>query len=460
LTDRSHFNVSFLQDLLHSAVEQGRVLVDRTLSARGPWSNTHTQTIPRKGVDGPEALTALLKKLVSGRGEASGVALAHEIMQRYKDLNGDEKTRVLGALNRLFAPDPEAIRHAYRLFEQAPSAATLQSLSDAVEPPRQEVIRRLNLAPGNTLELVRMRADLLARLPEYPDLASLDSDFRHLFSSWFNRGFLVIRRIDWTTPAYILEKIIRYEAVHAIESWDDLRRRIEPWDRRCFAFFHPALLDEPLIFVEVALTRSIASAIHPILTADRDVLPQGEPSTAMFYSISNCQKGLSQISFGSFLIKQVAEELKRELPDLTTFATLSPVPGFRRWLESEETMRAMKQVECAELAALALDPAPDALVAAEPVLRRMLMHYMLEAKDADGQPRDPVARFHLGNGARLERLNPGADLSAKGLGESYGAMVNYLYDLALVEHNHERYATHGEVVASQQIRQAHKQRVT
>jgi malonyl-CoA decarboxylase len=443
LTYRSSSSVGFLQDLLQTVVAQSREFVGRAIG---------------NGLDtfaGKEDLIGLLKSLVSGRGEASGVALANEIMKRYGTLNMDEKSIFLNALNNQFSADPEAIRHAFRTFDHTPTAAALKTLTDAVEPPRQEVIRRLNLAPGNTLGLVRMREDLLERMQAEPDLVALDSDFVHLFSSWFNRGFLMIRRIDWTTPAYILEKIIRYEAVHAIESWDDLRRRIEPADRRCFAFFHPALVDEPLIFVEVALTKAIPNAIDPILRAERTMLAAEQATTAVFYSISNCQKGLAKISFGNFLIKQVAEELKREMPNLNTFVTLSPAPGFRSWLEKEAESALLEPAE-----RLALDTiirtTPDAmnLLKAEQPLRRMLARYMLQAKGKGGQPLDPVARFHLGNGARLEQLNLAADLSKKGLTESYGAMVNYLYDLSLVEQNHERYAAQSEVVASPAIHRA------
>jgi malonyl-CoA decarboxylase len=450
LPHRSPMNVGFLQELLQSMVARGRDYVGKDLigkSRLGRAIGNGIQSFAPK-----EDSLSLLKNLVSGRGEASGVAMAHEIMKRYQLLNEAEKTEFLIAFNNQFSTDPEAIRHAFRAFDQKPSASTLQSLTEAVEPPRQEVIRRLNQAPGNTLELVHMREDLLSRLKEESNLAALDADFIHLFSSWFNRGFLVIRRIDWTTPAYILEKIIRYEAVHAIESWDDLRRRIEPPDRRCFAFFHPALGDEPLIFVEVALTKSIPTAIGPILAEKRPLVSGAEATTAVFYSISNCQKGLAKISFGHFLIKQVAEELKREMPNLTTFVTLSPVPGFRRWAEKEASHARLSSHEHASLEAVtgAKDnPESQNYTSAE--LNHLLAVYMLKAKDQTGQPFDPVARFHLGNGARLEKLNLAGDLSKKGLAESYGVMVNYLYDLSLVEQNHERYAAQHEVVASPDV---------
>jgi malonyl-CoA decarboxylase len=237
----------------------------------------------------------------------------------------------------------------------------------------------------------------------------------HLLSSWFNRGFLEIRRIDWTTPAHILEKVIRYEAVHEIKSWQDLQLRLEPADRRCFAFFHPALTDEPLIFVEVALTTSIPESIAPLLAPDRRPIAPQRARTAVFYSISNCQAGLKGVSFGNFLIKQVAEELKRELPSLRTFITLSPVPGFRAWLQRSNQRRALEVLDHPDWAT---DPA--AVKRARPVLQAAIAHYFLEAKNGSGKPADPVARFHLGNGARLERINWMGDASAKGLAPGRG----------------------------------------
>ena len=235
-------------------------------------------------------------------------------------------------LARDFGPDQERLRTAWTAYDADPSPAHLRTLLRVVEPPRQELFRRLNLAPGGTAALVHMREDLLKHLDGDAELACVDDDLVHLLYSWFNRGFLVLRRIDWSTPADILERIIRYEAVHQIQGWDDLRRRVQPSDRRCFGFFHPSLIDEPLIFVEVALTREIPGSIQKLLAEDREVLAPEQATTAVFYSISNCQEGLRGISFGNFLIKQVVEELSRDLPGLKTFVTLSPAPGFGPWL--------------------------------------------------------------------------------------------------------------------------------
>ena len=351
-----------------------------------------------------------------------------------------------------FGPDKTRLAKAIEDWRAAPSDEGASALHFASEPRRQELIRRLNRAPGGTPELVAMRTDLLDLLKANPELAALDRDIVHLLSSWFNRGFLVLRKIDWSTPANILEQIIRYEAVHEIHDWDDLRRRIDPVDRRCYAFFHPAMPDAPLIFVEIALTEAIPGAIAPLLAVDRPPVPADRARTAVFYSISNTQRGLGGISFGNFLIKQVVEELRRELPKLDTFVTLSPVPGFMGWLKStsdatEEDRNVLKLLN---------EPRwiEDAEMTAElrTVIEPLAAHYFLKARTAKGRLIDPVARFHLGNGARLERINWLGDLSAKGQRESATVMVNYLYRLEDIEKNHEAYANDGEVVASSAVK--------
>jgi malonyl-CoA decarboxylase len=312
------------------------------------------------------------------------------------------------------------------------------------------LIRRLNRAPGGTGELVAMRADLLKVLKSNKDLGALDRDIVHLLSSWFNRGFLVLRRIDWSSPANILEKIIRYEAVHEIRDWDDLRRRIDPADRRCYAFFHPTLIDEPLIFVEVALTEAIPGAIAPLLAEDRPMVAIDRARTAVFYSISNTQRGLGGISFGSFLIKQVVEELQREMPRLENFVTLSPVPGLMQWLKEASDVPVSEEGR----ALLAHLDTPGWFENAElatqlrGVLEPLAAYYFLKARSSKGRLIDSVARFHLGNGARLERIDWLGDLSPKGMRESAGIMVNYLYRLEDIEKNHEAYANQDEIAAS------------
>lgn len=446
--------ISFFGDLLQTISDRGRDLIGIGRGDLAAKAN-------------PAELVKLCDDLISRRGEASGVALARLILDRYASLARPERALFLRLVATEFAADHEAVDAAITAYQADPTRAALSLLHDAAEPRSQELIRRLNLARDGTLALVRMREDLFhlrrnlrseGADPDLVDAAdSLDSDFEHLFASWFNRGFLVLRHIDWTTPAHILEKIIRYEAVHEITGWDDLRRRIEPSDRRCFAFFHPALLDEPLIFVEVALTGGIAGAIAPILAHDREPLPARAATTAIFYSISNCQKGLAGVTFGNFLIKQVVEDLAREIPSLKTFVTLSPVPGFAAWLDRERRSDAPQGLTREDVEALSLIDGLDwqaDKATCETVRKAMIpaaAAYFLRAKNERGKPLDPVARFHLGNGARLERLNFLGDVSAKGLAQSRGLMVNYLYDLSAIEKNHETYANLGTVAASSAV---------
>jgi malonyl-CoA decarboxylase len=430
---------AFFSDLLATISERGR-----TLLRRGDSPDT------RQDADG---LVELCEALLSGRGEASGTAMAREVLDLYQDLDAADRRAFFEGLVRDFGPDRERLAQAVEKWRSAPSDEDASDLHFASEPRRQELIRRLNRAPGGTGDLVAMRADLLGMMNGHADLAALDRDVVHLLSSWFNRGFLVLRRIDWSTPANILEKIIRYEAVHEISDWDDLRRRIDPVDRRCYAFFHPAMVDEPLIFVEVALTETIPGAIAPLLAVDRQHLPIERARTAVFYSISNTQRGLGGISFGSFLIKQVVEELRRELPKLDTFVTLSPVPGFMTWLKqkdvpvSEEDRDLLRHLdepgwfENAELTAQLRG-----------VVEPLAAYYFLKARTPKGRLIDSVGRFHLGNGARLERINWLGDVSPKGLRESAGIMVNYLYRLEDIEKNHEAYANQDEIVASSAVK--------
>ncbi len=309
-------DMAFLGDLLTSVADRGRALIN----------------FERLGLGRVRPIDRLCDDLLSGRGEASGMALAQAVLDAWERLGKDERQAFFAMLLERFGPETERLEAAIDAYRAQPDAATLETLHLASEPRRQELLRRLNLAPGGTHVLVRMREALFEAMERAPELKAVDSDFRHLFSSWFNRGFLVMRRIDWRTPANVLDKIIRYEAVHEIQGWDDLRRRLEPSDRRCFAFFHPQLIDDPLIFVEVALTGDIPRSIGEVLADNRQILPAADATTAVFYSISNCQEGLRGISFGNFLIKQVAEDLKRELSGLDTFVTLSPLPGFARWL--------------------------------------------------------------------------------------------------------------------------------
>jgi malonyl-CoA decarboxylase len=446
-------NASFFGELLQTISERGRSLIDRASKRRVG------------GAARSESLVELCENLLSRRGEASGVALARDILSRYDELTTGPRIAFFEALATRFGPDRDRLAAAVERWRQDPSDDAIAELREAAEPRRQELLRRLNLAPGGTAELVGIREQLLDAMAHRDDLDVVDADFVHLFSSWFNRGFLVMRRIDWGTPAIVLEKVIRYEAVHRIRGWDDLRRRIDPPDRRCYAFFHPALVDEPLIFVEVAFTREIPGAIAPILTGQREVTHPERATTAVFYSISNCQRGLAGVSFGHFLIKQVAEEISREIPNIGTFVTLSPAPGFAAWLAHERQQVPSAMLTEEDRAALAhLDTdgwwqMAHVREAVQEALCHAAACYFLQARSKRGTPVDPVARFHLGNGARLEQINLLADTSSKGMSQSHGLMVNYLYDLKNIEKNHEAYAENRTVVASNGVRRLARGRV-
>jgi malonyl-CoA decarboxylase len=434
-------NSSFFSDMLQTIADRGRALIQRREPAR------------KRSVD----LVQLCEDLLSGRGEASGVALARDILVRYAALTIGPRIAFFEALESAFGHDRTRIDAAIAAWEQSPSAETAARLHGASEPKRLELFRRLNLAPGGTAALVRMREQLMDAMDHREDLAAIDRDFVHLFSSWFNRGFLVLRRIDWSTPAVILQKIIHYEAVHEIQDWDDLRRRIDLPDRRCYAFFHPALVDDPLIFVEVALTREIPEAIAPILADKRDVVDPERATTAAFYSITNCQRGLAGVSFGNFLIKQVVEEVSREVGRVATFVTLSPAPNFAGWLKRERAAQASMALNDEDRVALAALDTLDwwrvpeiADKVREPLLRAAAWYYV-RGRNGRGLPIDSVARFHLGNGARLEQLDWLGDTSERALAQSYGLMVNYLYDPEYIERNHEAYAQQRTVVAAKSV---------
>ena len=429
-----HFE--YISGLWQSVADRGRALVG----------------IRRPAPLDVEALIELARRLLTGRGEASGAAAAATLLSGFGSLTEVEKRAFLARACDVFGPNLGDLQEAARAFLETPDPLRAADLLVRAEPTRQELIRRLNHAPGGTSALVKMRETLLSALKEGAPLEAFDRDFRHLFGSWFNRGFLVLRRIEWTTPANILEKIIRYEAVHEISNWDELRRRLDPPDRRLYAFFHPALIDEPLIFVEVALTGAIPEAIQPLLAPDRVALAPEAATTAVFYSISNAQAGLAGVSFGNFLIKQVVEDLKRELPRLQTFVTLSPAPGFARWLAQERAGESSRFVGAEARRTVEAVEKGEPPEGAERTLSALAAAYFLHARTEEGRVIDPVARFHLGNGARLERINARGDASPAGKRQSLGVMVNYLYDPDDIEANHEAFANRGAVAASSGVR--------
>lgn len=417
---------NIMKNLLRSIAEKGRSLFSGKTDDSDEFKN----------------LSSLAQLLISNKGEATGIALADEFHCLYAQSSADEKLAFYQDLATNFGPDKALLDEKIALYNKNPDEALASlALHQASEPLRQELFRRLNSAPQGTEKLVRMREDLLVLLKANKNFQVVDMDFQHLFISWFNRGFLTIEKIDWHTPASILDKIIKYEAVHEIHNWDELRSRIDPLDRCCYAFFHPSLPKEPLIFVEVALTGHISDAISTVLSDSRTSLALDDVNTAIFYSISNCQKGLKGISFGNFLIKQVVEELRTELSAIETFVTLSPVPGFMKWLQGNEDYQETFKAISAEKWWQQEETANKL----EPSLTKALCTYLVKTN------KDPVARFHLGNGAKLERVNWLADVSKGGINSAAGFMVNYQYVLDEIELNHEQYTTSGHVTASSQV---------
>jgi malonyl-CoA decarboxylase len=414
------------------------------------------------------------RHLLSQRGEASQTALAQEIINTYAAMDSGQRIRFYEMLTSEFSPDPKALHLAAENYLEKPNELNLSLLSAAVEPPRQELLRRINTAPRGTETLVTIRKHLLELPAKSPDLSPLDSDLRHLFRSWFNRGFLSLRSITWQTSALILEKLIRYESVHEINGWPDLRRRLQA-DRRCFAFFHPALVDEPIIFVEVALANELTGELERLLDVNAPVLTSDKVNTAIFYSINNCLDGLRGIPFGNFLIKQVVEELTTEFPNIKNFCTLSPLPRFSQTLQDTHneqgftpsrlsllladfaaalTKAAKRRDPVEAFLVLLKQPVANRDVLAAP-LSRLAFAYLTEARH-NGKVSDPVAAFHLSNGARLEGINPSGNLRPYGLKASYGVTVNYRYVPAELEENHERFVTNGQIRFSDALSREHQ----
>lgn len=401
-----------------------------------------------------EQVQLTCRRLLSERGESNAQSMATRILEGYAQLSPAQRTQFFIFLATEFNPDPARVQQAAAAYVNQPGSTELMHLFRVVEPPRQELLRRINRAPNATVALVRMRADLQSLTQGHPEIKALDADLHHLFTSWFNPGFLELHEITWNSPAQLLEKIIQHEAVHAIDGWDDLRRRLQP-DRRCFGFFHPQLPGEPLIFVEVALVPDIASDVAPLLDKKSPLTEDKKQRTAIFYSISNCQPGLRGVSLGNFLIKRVADRLLQEVPGLKTFSTLSPIPGFSSWMDQGAPLdpaqvspaRIKKAADALET--LRLDRAKwadrlrsgwhpgDAIDAEREALMRLCALYLMYHTPHRGG--DSVGKFHLTNGATLYRINWGADMSKKGIQQSAGIMVNYLYELDKVETQHEAF---------------------
>ncbi|CAN3126662.1 AMP-binding protein [Mycobacterium sp. smrl_JER01] len=399
-------------------------------------------------------LLAACEILMSDVGEASMRAVAASALAAYAELDDADKLRFFGHVTTAYDVDAEQVRSAFHRWDGARGTGEqagdeLVELFAVVEPARQQLLRRINHAPGATLALVEMRADLRRLMRHHPELRPLDHDFHHLLTSWFNRGFLQMSEVTWDSPPALRRHLLRYEAVHPMATEAELRRRLLPEDRRVYAFFHPATQDVPLIFVEVALVQGIPHHIAPLLEPGPALDPSAA-DTAALYSINNALDGLAGVSFGSFLIKQVIEQVSRQLPHLRDFVTLSPIPGFRHWLAD----RARDDAELRSLAtALEAITDPEELTPAETDRIRgrllpALLAYLTAERRADGRPVDPVARFHLGNGATAWRLNWPANTSASAWRQSYGAMVNYRYEPGLLERRHEDFVRRRTVAVS------------
>ena len=399
-------------------------LLNNLLSQTTNWLNNQQRS--------DLSLPDLCEQLLSNKGEVTGLSLARDILDQFEQQASEEQRAFFTILATEFDLDTDRLNTALKMYKAKADKTSYSKLMVSATSRRQTLFRKLNELPGATQRLVNMRKILLGLLPTYPELAVIDQDFKQLFSSWFNRGFLVLQPISWSSPAHILEKIIAYEAVHAIESWDDLRRRLQPADRRCFAFFHPAMPDEPLIFVEIALSKNIPGTIQAIL-ANRSEVDDGRPKTATFYSISNCQTGLAGISFGNSLIKTVVSELRREFESLEQFVTLSPLPAFADWMSKQSLV----------------DPLP---LEDDQKITDLAACYLVYGKTKSGTPFDPVARFHLGNGACIHALHANADISKNGKSRSHAVMVNYLYDLKQLEANHQKFAADGAIACSGKVK--------
>lgn len=415
--------MNFFQNMISSIMENGLSL--RRFRSQG-FGTLHTD------------LNQATDSVMHASGEVSSIAFGEHLLDLIEEKNDEDLVIYLEHLLKEYDVNTELIIKAAQNYLKNKNQQNLQGISNTAEPKWIELFRRLNATPNGTHRLIKLRERIRTLIKQNKDqLKPLDASLLKLFKYWFNPSFLVLEKIDWSTPANVLEKIIEYEAVHEINSWKDLRSRLAPNDRQCFAFFHPLVPEDPLIFVEVALTKEIPTSIQNIIKMDRDEINSDEINTAVFYSISNCQDGLSGISFGNFLIKKVAHKLKQEIQGLNTFVTLSPVPGLMKWMENN--------------APLVYENCLNKVQDDENLIKKTI-NYLTESNREDLLPNDPVARFHLGNGAILHKINLNADMSVKGIEQSHGIMINYLYDLNIVEKNHEQFFKDKEVIQSSEIK--------
>ena len=428
----------FLKKIINSIADAGKELLHKTLPIK-------------KNL---ETLLELCDDLISYKGVASGIAIAREISEIYLSLSKEDKKKFFIAVDEKFKPNLEAAEKKSLEFIKNKNTNTLKELSSLAEGNRQEFIRRMNMAPNGTAFLVSMREDLLRFVLEDSSLSNLDEDFRHLFRSWFNPGFLRLERITWDTKAAVLERIISYEKVHKIKDMTDLKRRLDE-DRRFYAYFHPVLPDEPLIFVQVAFTQGLASSVQDIIKPMTPNQPKAD--TATFYSISNCQQGLTSVTLGNFLIKRVVYEIQQENPKIKHFGTLSPLPGFAEWVNyvEENKLRSILGSEDYEkvkfLRSTEIKIGDPRIIEHKKIIKKLAVHYLIKEKVND-KPVNAVTRFHLGNGASIENIVINGNISDYGYNESFGIMVNYIYHLDKLEKIHEEYISNHQISYSDKIK--------
>ena len=428
----------FLKKIINSIADAGKELLHKTLPIK-------------KNL---ETLLELCDDLISYKGVASGIAIAREISEIYLSLSKEDKKKFFIAVDEKFKPNLEAAEKKSLEFIKNKNTNTLKELSSLAEGNRQEFIRRMNMAPNGTAFLVSMREDLLRFVLEDSSLSNLDEDFRHLFRSWFNPGFLRLERITWDTKAAVLERIISYEKVHKIKDMTDLKRRLDE-DRRFYAYFHPVLPDEPLIFVQVAFTQGLASSVQDIIKPMTPNQPKAD--TATFYSISNCQQGLTSVTLGNFLIKRVVYEIQQENPKIKHFGTLSPLPGFAEWVNyvEENKLRSILGSEDYEkvkfLRSTDIKIGDPRIIEHKKIIKKLAVHYLIKEK-VNGKPVNAVTRFHLGNGASIENIVINGNISDYGYNESFGIMVNYIYHLDKLEKIHEEYISNHQISYSDKIK--------
>ena len=402
-----------------------------------------------------DSILSLCDDLISNKGAAFGITVARDITELYQTLSIENKILFFKSINEKYRPSFTKVNEAIDVYKNSQNEKTLSDLFKVSEGKRRELFMRMNMAPNGTSIIVSLREDLLKILKENKDLVSLDEDLKHLFKSWFNPGFLKLKKITWDTKAAILEKIIKYERVHHMKDMNELKRRLGE-DRRFFSYFHPALEDEPIIFVQVALTNGLGRSIQEIMKQSSG--DEKKYDTATFYSISNCQEGLSRVTLGNFLIKRVVYEIQEELPHIKNFGTLSPIPGFVEWFSYLEESKIknilgnIKNQDVMFLKSKDLKIGDKRIIDNKEAIIKLVSHYIVNEKNHDGLPVNDVSRFHLGNGAIVEDIIINANISENGFKRSFGVMVNYLYELKNIEKNHEEYMNKKKVILSDKLK--------